>query len=1233
MNVAILGPLEVVTDDGRPVEVGGPMVRALLVRLALDARRLVTVDALVDGLWGESPPGDAGNALQSLVSRLRRALRLSGEGPVLGSRQGGYVLEIGEVDAHRFERLAAEGRSRLAAGDHGGATASLRQALALWRGPALADAAQVPFSVAPAARLEEMRLSAMEERFEADLLLGRHAEVVAELESLAGVHPLRERLRGQLMRALAGTGRQADALATYEHTRRLLASELGIEPSAELGSLHLAVLRGDPALLPSSAQSPLLRSPGVGTLSPPAQTTRHRPPTAEATDQGLGTGRRPARLRLHLTSFLGRDTEVRQIAGLLQSTRLVTLVGPGGVGKTRLAEEVVARSAELLPEGVWRRDLAPDGVWPVELAPVREPADVPEAVLTALGIREMALLETGPAPAGAIDRLTAALGDLRLLILLDNCEHVIDAAATLADRLTAACPGVRILATSREPLGVPGETLWPTAPLRLPPPWPHPPTGAALSDDHLPAAPSLSSEDGHGLAGRLAGPASSGDGPGLAGRLAGPASSEDGPGLAGRLAGPASSEDGHGLAGRLVSPASLEEGHGLVGRLVSPASSEDGHGLARALASPAVRLFADRAKAVRPGFTVDETNVAAVVEICRHLDGLPLAIELAAARVRSLAVPQIAARLGDRFRLLAAGSRTASARHRTLSAVIEWSWRLLSEPEQILARRLSVFPGGVTPESAEEVCAGDGLAAAEVLHLLAGLVDKSLLEPVREPVEGLSGHEVLHGSPFQPWGEPLGETVRYRMLETVRVYAAERLAEAGEADFMKSRHARHFLRLAEEAEPRLRTAGQVPWVVRLSSEHDNLLAALRHAVGVQDAETAVRFAAALAWFWTLRGHQVESTTWIAQTLALPGATAPAARAVARAFHALMTTVNGGRDSDIVTQAALIRRSDEAASAHPVMILLESGAAMVSGDHARALQVLDRDAGHPDPWARAVVLLMRAFVMEQTGEGAHVEGHLARALQAFREIGDRWGLLTTLSALAEARGLRGDHSGAIAACTEAIDAADELRAPAESLTVLIRRGVERGRHGDLGAGLDELTRALSSGRCFGENLVLVRCGLGELTRRRGDLPGSRRHYELALAHFDAHAETLPERLRGLILIGMGWTQLASGDVERARTFFAQAVELGARDPDPPVIAGAAEGTAALTMSRPPSPSPSRAALLLGVATALRGVPDLGQPEVTELTAKVRVALGREAYQHAYERGARMSREEAIAFLRS
>ena len=628
MQIAILGPLEV-RDVDALVEVRGSRLQALLIRLALDAGRVVSVDTLTADLW-EDPPADAVNALQSLVSRLRRVLASPS---LLESRGRGYLLAIDrdDVDAHRFSDLIRAGRNALQAGDADTALRNVESALGLWRGDPLIEVPHAPFATDLARSLNYEHSAVLLDRLDAEVRLGRGADAVVELKALAAADPLSERLAGLLMQAMYDSGRQAEALDTYESTRKLLADRLGADPSPGLTEIHLKILRGD----------------------------------AAAVEQP-----HPTNVPATLTSFLGRSDDLHRLTELLSTHRLVTLVGPGGAGKTRLSLAVAANENRVGP------------VWVAELAPVTDPADIAQAVLDDVDVRDVLLLETRSRRVSrdALTQLVDVLSTAPTLLVLDNCEHLIDAAAQLSDHLLSRCPELRILATSREPLAIAGEALHPLSMLTLP-----------------------------------------------------------------------------------------AEG-------VSPDE---------ALASTAVQLFLDRASAVAPTFALDDSTVAAVVEVCRRLDGLPLAIELAAARLRGMTVDQLAARLDDRFRLLTGGSRTAVARHRTLRAVVEWSWDLLTPDERQVAERFSVFPGGASAAAALAVSLPNASTVHEAEDALAALSDKSLIYVVSDNQ-----------------GEP-----RYRMLETLREYGAERLSGRGELLDTRRAHAHYYRDLAEAAEPKLRKPG------------------------------------------------------------------------------------------------------------------------------------------------------------------------------------------------------------------------------------------------------------------------------------------------------------------------------------------------------------------------------------------------------------------------------------------
>jgi predicted ATPase/DNA-binding SARP family transcriptional activator len=1082
VQIAMLGPLEVRADKGAPVEVGGARLRTLLILLALDAGRVATTQRLIDGVWGDAPPVGAPNALQALVSRLRRAVP---ELPV-ESHPAGYRLALParQVDVRRFEELVAAGRAALPT-DPGRAAGVLREALDLWRGPVLADVADADFARAPAARLTELRLAATEDRIEAELRLktlavpdsdklhrGGAGDLVAELEELVAENPLRERLVGQLMRALCAAGRPSDALAAYERTREQLADQLGTDPSPALAAVHLAVLRGDPDLAPAA--------PVVA-----------EPPSEPKTN-----------LRAGLTSFVGRDEDVFRVGKLVGESRLTTLTGPGGAGKTRLAVE----SARTL------LDQMPDGVWLVELAPVTDPGELPQAMLSALGLREQALISKtrtrtlAVEPNDPLDRLLAALVDKRALLVLDNCEHLIDAAAALVDTLLGDCPRIRVLATSREPLGITGENLWPVGPLGLPP---------------LEASP------------------------------------------------------------------------------------------AEVAGYPSVRLFADRATAVRPSFVIDEHSVAPVVRTCRALDGMPLAIELAAARLRSMTPDQVANRLDDRFRLLTAGSRTALPRHQTLRAVVDWSWELLGDAERTVLRRLAVFAGGATVAAAEHVCAGGTVAPADVLDLLTALVDKSLV---------------------------VAEGERYRLLETIRAYGLERLAEAGEERQVRQAHIGYFMAFAEHAEPQLRRADQMYWLGRFAEDHDNTHAALRWAINTGDTPTATRLVWSLGFYWWLSGRRAEGTELIAEVLAMPGE-APAVRRAGALLIGALNAIEAHRDFDTVRgwfdEAARLLAgmpAEELAAGSPLLrMCLPVKALFDANGDERALPLLEGMFDDPDPWARSVARMTRAHVLLNVGRRHdEAEQDFQVALDGFRAIGERWGAAVSVGSMAELSSWRGDHRKAADLLAEGMDLITELGTREDVPNLQLRYAAELWMLGEHDRARVQLAEAQRLADEIGhpESQAHAETTRAQLTRheaeaaqRAGD-PGraeelvaeARQRLERA-AGLISGASVAPQ-FESLIASGLGMLAALGGDLDAARTHHAEAMKKAAASWDAPVVGMTLIGVADLAVR---TGDPALAAVLLGAATEIRGVPFLDYPDAVRVTADARAALGDPAFTEAYERG--------------
>lgn len=1107
MYVSVLGPLQVRDDDGEPVAVSGTRLRVLLTRLALDAGRPVPSDSLVRAVWDEDEPSGAANALQSLVSRLRRML-----GPeAITSGPAGYALALAPdaVDAHRFERAAAEGRCLLAADDPGAAERVLTDALELWRGAALVDAAESGFAAGPAARLEEQRLTAVEDRVDARLRLGRAAEVVPELEQLATEHPLRERLHGQLMTALDAVGRRADALAVYHALRKELDDALGIDPSPELDAAHMAVLRGERTAAtgrPDDAGSAELR-PGQGEKTG-EQDAEH---TAGQAD---GHGQLPApppsapqtpstNLTARLTSFVGRDEDRLRLAQVLRQSRLVSVVGPGGAGKTRITVET---GSGLLAE-------FPGGVWFVELASVHDPADIPQAILGALGKREFGIIVTmtdsnvGATGRDVLDRVVEALARRPALLILDNCEHLVAGAAETADVLLAEAPALRILTSTREPLGIGGEALYPLGPLEVP-------------DD--------------------------------------------------------------------------------------TADTET------VLRSAAVRLFADRAKAVRPNLVVDAANISAVVEICRRLDGMPLAIELAAARTRSLTPTQIARRLDDRFRLLTGGSRTAMPRHQTLRAVVEWSWDLLEDRERAVLRRLSVFAGGATLEAAETVLADDVLVDRDdVLDLLAGLVDKSLVE--------------MYGS-----GEP-----RYRMLETIAAFAAERREDEGADAGVAARHVRWALDLLERADPMLRAAEQIEAITLIVEEHDNLATALRYAVDTGDADSAVRLVALMAWYWTIRGYHREATAWLGDALTMPGAEDVEdreSRILAGWFYgtALIVTTSHLEGLRWMMRSRWHLRHFRPAPDHPVFVLVEAMNAAFRDYTTGEVRALDGIEDHADPWVRGVVDLMRGHLAINAGRIDDGLDGLRQARLRFLELGDRWGRSSAVAGLSEVFRYAGRFEEGIAAIDECLELIAELRSDEDLPFLLLRRGMFHLQLGDVDAARSDLAAAVESAQATETTggLLIGYAGRGDLARWLGEHEEADRQYALALEELP-HVRAVPGQMLAMLQMSLAYHYGDRGERGKARIALEAALVAALDGHDMPVLASAGEALAWWALE---SGHAERAAELLGAAVALRGHPDLGSPDPIATTRRVREALAPEAYEAAYERGAALGNDDATKLLK-
>ena len=1095
MRIDYLGPLRVAARGGEAggeveVEVRGRRLAALLVRLAMAPGRPVPVDLLADAVWPDGAPADPANALQSLVSRLRRAL---GEPAAVEQTPAGYRLAVDaqHVDAVRFATLAARGRALLAGGDAAAAAGAFREALALWRGEPMPEAGDATDLEAERAALRERRLVVGIERVEADLRAGADPSALArELDELALALPLREDVAALRLRALLDAGRPAQALLAFEQTRLALADTLGTDPSPALRALHLEALR--------SGEEP----DAAGAATP---TTLRRP----------------------VTSFLGRDDDVRTLTKRLGTDRLVTLTGTGGAGKTRLATEVAAR----VLDGDGLAPAVPDGVWFVELAPVTDPADLVSAVLDGLGVRDVAErtgLETPAEPRRrprARERLLEELGARSCLVVLDNCEHLVAAAADLAAEVLARAPGVRLLATSREPLGVDGEVVHPLSPLAVP----------------------------------------------------------------GELA-----------------------------------------GADEVLASPAVRLLLDRAAAA--GAQVADADAGDLAAIVRRLDGLPLALELAAARLRLLSPSEVAARLDDRFRLLTGGRRTAVPRHRTLRAVVEWSWDLLTDVEREVADHFCVFPGGATPAAVAAVCptwrdaAGtdEDAALAAVTDVLQGLVDKSLLVADHGP-----------------------DGTRLRMLETLREYGAERLAAQELAGPAHDAAARHTAALVSRTDVLLRGPGQARALRVLDAERENVAAALAHLADRGDAPAGLDLVVHLGWYWLLREQAEDALRWSAAMLRLPGATADPAAPPVRALRvALRAAVPGvepedggvvsGMTDGFAEAADMLAGADE--SYAPVRVLRPLLLFFAERrDEALALMA-ERIDTDPDPWVRAGVRGMRIAFAENDGELDQMRADVEAGVREWTALGDPWGLAAVLSSRGQLRTLDGDLDGAAADFEEAQRLLRVLgTASSDDVLMRIRLADLHLRAGDLVA-----ARA---------NIEAVRRGRspGELEPMRGVLAEAM-EASVVLAEHSAEQDagaalaTRERLLTALLATGrpspfqahataVGYAGLAAldlllGDRAAAGRHVREAYRHGVSTNDLPILAAVALAVAAVALD---AGRPLVAAQVLGAAARLRGADDPHSPWVRRLAADGRQQAGEQAWDDAYAAGRALGRAEAIARL--
>ncbi len=1117
ISIRLAGTLEVQVDGRAIGDALGPLGRLALAYLVVERRRAVARDELADVLWGEDLPATWTAALRGVVGRIRAAFASAGldAAALITSEAGCYRLCLPAgtvVDTEAAAAALEEAKAALEGGADDPAMELAAQAAGITAAQFLAGAAGW-WVERRQAQWGELHLESLEVQSAAAARAGRVREAVEAAEEAIAAQPFRESAHRRLMAAHAAAGNRGEALRAYERCRRILADELGVDPSPATESAYLDLLGVGPA------------TAGGG----PEATASELPP--------------PGNLPAETTSFVGRRNELAAITAHLESTRLLTLVGPGGVGKSRLALQVAAAS---------RSAGFPDGVWLVELAGLADPDLVAHQVLGVLGVAEV----VGQAPAST---LAEHVSTRRLLLVLDNCEHLVESCAALAGALLRAGPGLQILATSRQPLGVDGESVWVVPPLSTPDP-------EEVSSD------------------------------------------------------------------------------------------------ADALHYEAVRLFVDRVRAAVPGFDLGRAAARSAAVICHRLDGMPLAVELAAARARVLSVEEIARHLDDRFRLLVGGPRTAPSRHQTLRAALDWSYEALSVPESRLFRRLAVFAGGFVLEAARQVCVSDP-HECDVLEALSGLVDKSLVTVDRSA--GVS---------------------RYRQLETIRQYARDRLGEHGEEHTVGRRHLLWAAGLAQDAEKGLEGADQDRWLRVLDSDRDNFRAALDWA-GANDAvHDGSRLATALWRFWEIRGYLSEGRSRLHRWADAEGLPAPRR---AKILNSLGIMAQRQRDyagaRGFYEEALVVRRSigdplGIATALHGLgSMAMQHGDVETARDQFEENLALARELGEPRMAAASLMnlgviaqvdFMRRGASLAEAGDRAH--DYYQRSLEEYRRLGDRHGMALALENLGslgpwrgeyeesrafheESMAIRrtlGDKLGIAASarflgrlalrsgeCSTARDLHEEYLSierelghkpnEAEALAFLADVARAEGENEEAVRLLEESVRIQ---RSLGDrrSLIWMLAGLGEAAYRAGDLNRSRAALEESAAVAREHDDG-----EGLVRakVRLAVVARAVGDDRDVAALCADAVAAASLDSYPRTVADLADLAAGVTLRRGDA---VLAAQLLGAAAALRATVDREPASETDAQdardlGATRAALCDAAFEAACAHGAELGQPELMALL--
>ncbi len=1078
LDIRLLGPFHVAVG-GRPLprkRLSGRNAAALVKLLALQPHHQLHREEIQDLLWPEADPDRAVNNLSKVIHHTRHAFEpelaqgAKSRFVVTGDQQV-VLCAPGElrIDVEAFEREAAAAtRDRdVEAGE---------RALALYEGDLLVEDPYEDWWVARREHLRARRRDVLgllarlyEER-------GEPERSVIALDRLFAADPLDEEALRRLMTACARAGAPSQALDRYRQGAAALRRELDAEPESETVALFEQIRSGE---VSAPRVAPAL---STARMAPPAAPEPVATPASERTNVPRPT-----------TSFVGRERDVDSLAGLIASSTLVTLTGPGGIGKTRLAIELVSRPSAGSPRAACF----------VDLAALTDPGLVTKAIASALGVTEekgRPLLET----------LADAIGRWRGVLVLDNCEHVLASTASVVDALAKLCPGLRVLATCREPLGVRFETVWPVPPMELP------------------------------------------------------------------------GED---------ADASL------------------------ALDTEAVRLFVKRARQHDPRFALEADRAALAAAVCRRLDGLPLAIELAAARVTVLSLEQLVARIENRFHLLKSTDRDVPARHRTLRAMMDWSYSLLLETERMMLRRLAVFAGGWTLEAAEEICSGRGIDRDAALDLLTRLVDKSLVAT-----------------------EATGGEIRFRMLETVRQYAREKLDRSGETAYVHTRHRDWYLALAEEAEAELVGADQGSWFARLGVERDNIRVALEWTkTSAAAAHEFLRLAAAMRRYWYLQGHSREGLEWLEAALAADPSAPEPLRAKALYGAGLMAGWLGDYGHAVALLEESVQLYRAAGDSNGIAGALNQLGAVAfwtgEFDRSEALRreslEVAREAG--DEASVAIALNNLGLLASRRGDAERAAALHTESLGVFRRLGNDAEAARALNNLGILAAERDDTERATALFEESLAINRDLANEAEVATTLGNLGLVAEVRGEYERAESLLEESLAVARAIGARRDVAHTlqNLGRVVRRRDDVERAAGMLRESVTLSSALGD---RPLQGAALRALGSASVDQGRYETARSLFADAVAVARETRETADFAEILDGCASLAAA---IGKPAKALRLTGAAQHLREAARIPQsPEnLADLERRIepaRRALGAAESEREIARGWAMALAEAVDY---